>query len=318
MSGPFSDAVGFGASYHRNGNQWVIYTMPDAKRIGSIDGYDKRRLDWIVEALRAAHTNSSSLSTWVPPTGTKRAIVEELRKARGNFMINDFEIAERMIEAIRKLAAAEESDNEPPPQSQMMGIPAGWKLVPVKPTEDMLDAALGVHESRDGEDEEFFAEFRRTYRAMIKAAPDAQPAPADKLVGGAEAFELAAKLIEDHCIMDTSAGKVLAPRQEGNRDGLHYAVSIRALSDQPAPADNVMAGDIAQAGCDIRILLAQIDWLEELTGEKIEGEDAALVSHIRQSWPSATEGSDTRSAPTPMAHWIEPKCSGSILSAPHA
>lgn len=68
----------------------------------------------------------------------------------------------------------DKSNDTPPPQPHVMGsIPAGWKLVPIKPTEDMLDAALGVYESRDGEDEEFFAEFRRTYSAMVKAAPPA-------------------------------------------------------------------------------------------------------------------------------------------------
>jgi len=54
------------------------------------------------------------------------------------------------------------------------------------------------------------------------------------------------------------------------------------------PAPRTVAGGLVQAGRDIRILLTQIDWLEELTGEKIEGEDAALVSQIRQSWTTAT------------------------------
>lgn len=49
--------------------------------------------------------------------------------------------------------------------------PPGWKLVPQRETDDMLDAALAVHEVRDGEDDEFRAEFKRTYRAMIKASP---------------------------------------------------------------------------------------------------------------------------------------------------
>nr|WP_325265951.1 hypothetical protein [uncultured Rhizobium sp.] len=46
-------------------------------------------------------------------------------------------------------------------------------------------------------------------------------------------LELAAQLIDENVIKDTSAGKVLAPRQEGNRDGQHYAVSIRALIPSP-------------------------------------------------------------------------------------
>jgi hypothetical protein len=56
---PFSDVTGFGASYQREEDHWVIYTMPGAKRIGAIDGYDKDRFDWIVEALRAAHSHPS-------------------------------------------------------------------------------------------------------------------------------------------------------------------------------------------------------------------------------------------------------------------
>lgn len=42
-------------------------------------------------------------------------------------------------------------------------------------------------------------------------------------------LEEAAALIEKNVIQDTSAGKVLRPRQEGNQDGLHYAAAIRTL-----------------------------------------------------------------------------------------
>lgn len=52
--------------------------------------------------------------------------------------------------------------------------PTGWQIVPKQPTDDMLDAALAIHETRDGEDEEFRAEFKRTYRAMLAAAPAKQ------------------------------------------------------------------------------------------------------------------------------------------------
>lgn len=67
---PFSDVTGFGASYQREEDHWVIYTMPGAKRIGAIDGYNKERLDWIVEALRAAHSNPSSSG---PSRGSAKA-----------------------------------------------------------------------------------------------------------------------------------------------------------------------------------------------------------------------------------------------------
>jgi hypothetical protein len=44
-----------------------------------------------------------------------------------------------------------------------------------------------------------------------------------------DALEAAAKLIDEKIIKGTSAGKILSERQDGNRDGLHYAAAIRAL-----------------------------------------------------------------------------------------
>ena len=49
------------------------------------------------------------------------------------------------------------------------------------------------------------------------------------------ALEEAARLIEANIIKDTSAGKVLSTRQDGNRDGLAYAAAIRALKSAPTP-----------------------------------------------------------------------------------
>lgn len=63
--------------------------------------------------------------------------------------------------------------------------------------------------------------------AALQSAAET-PAPSSHMAG--EALEMAARLIEENIIMDTSAGKVLAPRQDGNRDGLHYAAAIRALA----------------------------------------------------------------------------------------
>lgn len=63
----------------------------------------------------------------------------------------------------------------------------------------------------------------------------------------------------------------------------------------PAPQPEAQVRD---AGRDIGILLAQIDWLQECTGETLEAEDAALVYRIRRDWsgvapdapkPEATE-----------------------------
>jgi hypothetical protein len=43
---------------------------------------------------------------WRMPVGSKRALVDELKKARSEFMLSDFEIAERIIAAIESLAPA--------------------------------------------------------------------------------------------------------------------------------------------------------------------------------------------------------------------
>ncbi|NGO63911.1 hypothetical protein G6N76_09505 [Rhizobium daejeonense] len=46
------------------------------------------------------------------------------------------------------------------------------------------------------------------------------------------ALEEAAEIIDANCIMDTSGGKTLSPRQDGNRDGLYYAAAIRSLKEK--------------------------------------------------------------------------------------
>jgi hypothetical protein len=59
-------------------------------------------------------------------------------------------------------------------------IPSGYKLVPIKPTSEMVDAALDAHEPLDGDEFDYRAEFTRTYRAMIAEAPAPAPtAPSD-------------------------------------------------------------------------------------------------------------------------------------------
>ncbi len=59
----------------------------------------------------------------------------------------------------------------------------------------------------------------------------ARPAPVSHVMGLDPAtVEACARLIDENIIKDTSAGKVLAPRQDGNRDGLHYATALRALT----------------------------------------------------------------------------------------
>ena len=74
-------------------------------------------------------------------------------------------------------------------------------------------------------------------------------------------------------------------------------------------ADLCASGQVRDARRDIGILLAQIDWLQECTGETLESDDAALVSQIRRDWsglapdapqpvppttPEAEGGSDER------------------------
>lgn len=86
------------------------------------------------------------------------------------------------------------------------GVLDGWKLVPVKPTVDMVDAALEVHEPLEGEEINFRNEFRRTYRAMLSAAP---AAPADAVAKDAERYRWlrddANQLHEDEiCVSDSS------------------------------------------------------------------------------------------------------------------
>ncbi|WP_439604263.1 hypothetical protein [Shinella sp.] len=69
------------------------------------------------------------------------------------------------------------------------------------------------------------------------------------IVGCNDGFEVgidqAASLIEEKIIMDTSSGKVLTPRQDGNRDGLHYAMIIRQLTRAP-----IFTGGTVQSGGD--------------------------------------------------------------------
>jgi hypothetical protein len=76
----------------------------------------------------------------------------------------------------------------------------------------------------------------RRARAVISALSSL---PAIGEGSRAEGLEEAARLIEASIIKETSAGKVLAPRQEGNRDGLHYAEAIRSLSALRSPPEPV-------------------------------------------------------------------------------
>jgi hypothetical protein len=128
--------------------------------------------------------------------------------------------------------------------------PARSALAPAPAGEDVVvprERLLKLLEYSDAEyvPNSIFSEFRGYLTALSRKGSDAQtlgggmatdtPAP-EARTGGPEAFEIAAKLIEENIIQDTSAGKVLRPRQDGNRDGLHYAAAIRSLSAMPSAA----------------------------------------------------------------------------------
>lgn len=65
----------------------------------------------------------------------------------------------------------------------------------------------------------------------------ASPPSPHSTVDADAAIERCAALIEESIIKDTSGGKVLAPRQDGNCDGLHYATAIRALKAKSPSSD---------------------------------------------------------------------------------
>ena len=58
----FGKIDGIGASYIRETDSWRLYTMPGAVGFASVDGFNRRRLDWIVAALRAALKRSPAES----------------------------------------------------------------------------------------------------------------------------------------------------------------------------------------------------------------------------------------------------------------
>ena len=69
--------------------------------------------------------------------------------------------------------------------SQTAGVPDGWKLVPVEPTDEMIDAAWECDSATD-----YVGEHKRihsaadAYRAMLAAAPDASGVHPDALPDG--------------------------------------------------------------------------------------------------------------------------------------
>lgn len=78
---------------------------------------------------------------------------------------------------------------------------------------------------------------------------DNNPPPAQHLRGlDPSTIEACARLIDENIIKDTSAGKVLAPRQDGKRDGLHYASAIRELGTNHGEKITFHPGNVPPAG----------------------------------------------------------------------
>jgi hypothetical protein len=56
-------------------------------------------------------------------------------------------------------------------QTQGQSIPDGWKLVPIKPTSEMIEAAFSVYDVLDSEEGMVRQNLRNDYKTMLKAAP---------------------------------------------------------------------------------------------------------------------------------------------------
>lgn len=57
-----ANCEGFGASFIRDDWKWHLYTMPGAKPFGTISGYDKASIDFVIDALRrhlSAHPSAA-------------------------------------------------------------------------------------------------------------------------------------------------------------------------------------------------------------------------------------------------------------------
>ena len=68
-------------------------------------------------------------------------------------------------------------------QKGQVGVPNGWKLVPIEPTPEMIDAGHAEYErSLIGNRKDVAAAFVRRWKAMLAAAPT-PPAPEDAQVG---------------------------------------------------------------------------------------------------------------------------------------
>jgi hypothetical protein len=88
-----------GASYRREPDHWVLYTMPgDRKggvRFGVIDGHEDAKIDWVLAAFRAA----------LRPDTTRADALEEAARKAAAYLGPDH----RVVAAIRALIPAKDS-----------------------------------------------------------------------------------------------------------------------------------------------------------------------------------------------------------------
>lgn len=89
----------------------------------------------------------------------------------GRWVITDTVTQEKHDAAIALIQDAFEEDNEAEAAPSSSNVPAGWKLVPLEPTPDMMCAAWDhippvMDDITDGD-------FRQAYKDMVAAAPHA-------------------------------------------------------------------------------------------------------------------------------------------------
>ena len=98
---------------------------------------------------------------------------EEFEGQDGMIMAVDLALWNEGCEAIERLVGGEEDGASPyarpvPAQS----VPEGWKLVPIEPTEDMMEAMTDFFIAINGDCRKAFAQ---AYKAMLATAPEAKP-----------------------------------------------------------------------------------------------------------------------------------------------
>ncbi|WP_447873951.1 hypothetical protein [Serratia fonticola] len=99
----------------------------------------------------------------VPDEKTFEQIAQETDDGIGGYSIRDCVVAAHWWNACRAAMLQ--------PVSQGYTLPAGCKLVPVEPTEDMIAAAMMCDDVEFNSDETFCVNFGNIYRAMLAAAP---------------------------------------------------------------------------------------------------------------------------------------------------